>query len=175
MSNSALSILALTAVLVGILVWHRWSLKAIDLLQMFEYHSNLFFQAADPLIDDDQTPDTGLRILRLISDDMGRGNSARRLLFTLISRPKNKASVDRMRAEMNVFFDRRPELEESFRSACENGLLAMTYRDFFWGGVVRRFLMADAGPAPELPRTYVYRFEGSRSDDCDNHQHPIAA
>jgi hypothetical protein len=111
-------------------------------LGCYDQHASRFYDRIQPLVDDDQTPDELLNLVEFMNlriTDTRAANDLMRLLL-LINGGHKSAEATKVAEVFSAFFNARPELKQPFGEAMANGLLAITYRDRYFGWYTRRMM-----------------------------------
>ena len=114
-------------------------------LDGYETWSQTFYAKVQPLIDDKETPKEVLDVIDFVNARLSDKLSARRALFALL-RGRGENVSNEAKAASNVvkaFRFERPELASSFHHACAAGLLAISFKSFFFGSLLRRMVLFD--------------------------------
>jgi hypothetical protein len=113
-------------------------------LRNFESFSQQFHASAQPLLDDNDTPDEVLDILLFSSRCMSGAAHAKSLYRFLRegARPAMSAESRRRIQVKNDFLARRPELMPPFNTAIFSWFMAMSFTSRFYGPMLRLWLSA---------------------------------
>jgi hypothetical protein len=130
----------------------------------FEREAGRFFAAIDPLLEDDETPESVVLALGVINAHLFSGSLARHILFAMVRKrgPARPANAD----EVAAFFKRRPELQDPFLRAICFGLGAISYRSRFLGVLLRRMVLYDVRRNPQRATETALSISGDDTDYC---------
>lgn len=120
--------------LIALLAW----LTALDTARLEKYDSlsSKFYESAQPLADDADTPAEVLEVVGVMNRLITSKNGAILILKTMNQRAESN-SGDSCHPSVVPFFERRPELTRAFVEASSSALLAATYRNRLIGWYVR--------------------------------------
>lgn len=146
--------------------WSLYRLRKRQLadLAQYEIHVEIFYDAAKPLVEDDETPELVLELLKFMNEKVSDPSAAREL-YQIIARGRLSPVTIEVSPEgkkLQAFFKKRPELEPPFLRVIGHGLLAMTYRSMILGSKLRLWLSAIDTPKRQEEVAYTYR-------DLDRH------
>lgn len=125
-----------------VLTWSLWRARRLLYLRAYGKFAAAFYAAAQPLVDDDETPEAVLETIDWLHVKIrDRDSRAARMIVEALTGPSpDQASGDELRASMKAFFARRKELERPFVNALASGILAITYCNLIFGFLARRML-----------------------------------
>ena len=134
----ALILLALSFVALSV----RWLAQArIRQLKVLEALEQQFFEAANELVANDETPEAVINVLDSARYLLGYRRVGFKLLLASWTGKFRKRAASRVAefAEMRAAIRAMPDpLRTSLVKAMVTGALAMTYRSVFWGWLLRR-------------------------------------
>ncbi|MFG1211042.1 hypothetical protein V5F72_01310 [Xanthobacter flavus] len=108
-------------------------------LHRYEKSANDFWQKAQPLLSDADTPLPVLDTLAFVNKKITTAKSSWALIAAMVLvRNGHAPAVDN--SEMKAFFARRPELAPAFYGSVASGMLAITYSSLFSGYFARRLI-----------------------------------
>lgn len=152
-------------------LYSRWSLNR---LHRYHVHARYFFEAAKPLLQDDDTPDEILKFLAFLNRRVVDQGGARALYRLLSSGQLDNlyANVPQEAHRMREFLAARPELEKPFVIAMVHALAAMTFLSPFYGPKVRRLMSMVRSKEDRENMAVAYE---TLSYDRDSRSGPLAA
>lgn len=94
----------------------------------YETYSSVFFQKAQALVSDRDTPLEIIQMISFLNDRIDRRDGAQ-FIFGLLLRPMDRSAGDEVVREFHdtiePFFAKRPELEKAYREAMANWVMAL--------------------------------------------------
>ncbi len=112
-------------------------------------------------------------VLSFLNDRILDRSEARNAFFSITGRSGAPSQATmKVHNDIEAFFAKRPELDEAFAKACFEGMMAISYRSWFWGHFLRRWVLFDLAEIPERPRQIAERYRRRSKDD--NHTTPPA-
>lgn len=145
-------------------------------LRRYRECARLFYDKAQPLLDDPDTPEEILFMIDFMNMHITVKSAARDLVKAMaISRNSDEVSKMRRRAKFaaaQAFLQKRPELGRAYAECMAAGLLAVSYNSGItgmWGWLARRGILgaveAENEIAPGVVRTYVRRESKAKNND----------